>query len=166
MIPTFVFGWPQGTETGNYLAVDLGEQIHIYHLWSFAHDTVLFTGGTNLRVCLVTLQGSGKFEITQSKYRLTEEQKHEDGQLVFDFCAECLKKFIDSSIESGVIPSGVVLPLGFTVRLLHSELCQSPMWIFAPCSSRTPARKSTVSLLLTLSNKPGILGKIRLITVR
>ena len=25
MIPTYVFGWPTGKETGNYLAVDLGE---------------------------------------------------------------------------------------------------------------------------------------------
>lgn len=73
-------------------------------------------GGTNLRVCLVALQGEGKFEITQSKYRLTEEQKQEDGSLLFDFCAECLKTFIDSNIESGVIDKGVVLPLGFTVR--------------------------------------------------
>ncbi len=73
------------------------------------------SGGTNLRVCLVTLQGGGKFEITQSKYRLSEEQKQEDGQLLFDFCAECLKKFTDSNIESGVIEKGVQFPLGFTV---------------------------------------------------
>lgn len=45
---------------GEYLALDLG--------------------GTNLRACLVTLMGGGKFEITQTNYRLTEEQKHEDGQ--------------------------------------------------------------------------------------
>lgn len=25
MIPTFVFGWPTGTETGDYLALDLGK---------------------------------------------------------------------------------------------------------------------------------------------
>lgn len=25
MIPTYVFGWPSGQESGNYLAVDLGE---------------------------------------------------------------------------------------------------------------------------------------------
>lgn len=66
-------------------------------------------------MCLVTLQGGGKWEIVQSKYRLTEEQKQEDGQQLFDFCAECLKTFVDSNIESGVIPKNVVLPLGFTV---------------------------------------------------
>ncbi|KAF7795718.1 hypothetical protein EIP86_006883 [Pleurotus ostreatoroseus] len=107
MIPTYVFGWPSGEERGSFLAVDLG--------------------GTNLRVCLVTLQGAGKFEITQSKYRLSEEQKHDEGQLLFDFCAECLKKFTDSNIESGVMEKGVVYPLGFTVRMRqvridHGEL--------------------------------------------
>ncbi len=25
MIPTYVFGWPTGTEIGDFLAVDLGE---------------------------------------------------------------------------------------------------------------------------------------------
>lgn len=116
MIPTFVFGWPSGEEKGDYLAVDLGE--------CTAHRTSSLTcsmdaGGTNLRVCLVTLQGEGKFEITQSKYRLTEEQKQEDGQKLFDFCAESLKTFIDSSllIESGQLKNGQKLPLGFTVSI-------------------------------------------------
>ncbi|KAF4613040.1 hypothetical protein D9613_010927 [Agrocybe pediades] len=98
MIPTFVFGWPTGEEKGDYLAVDLG--------------------GTNLRVCLVTVQGDGKFEITQSKYRLTEEQKQDDGQQLFDFCAECLKTFIDTSLPdkggSIDVPEGQKIPLGFT----------------------------------------------------
>ena len=81
-------------------------------------------GGTNLRVCLVTLQGEGKFEITQSKYRLAEEQKQEDGQKLFDFCAESLKTFIDSSLltesgqlKNGQLKNGQKLPLGFTVRI-------------------------------------------------
>ncbi|KAI0825991.1 hypothetical protein BC629DRAFT_1578523 [Irpex lacteus] len=91
MIPTFVLGWPSGQESGNFLAVDLG--------------------GTNLRVCLVSLEGGGKFEITQSKYRLTEEQKAEDGQALLDFCGECLKTFIDSSIESGAIGKDEICPL-------------------------------------------------------
>lgn len=77
--------------------------------------TDILVGGTNLRVCLVTLEGGGKFEITQSKYRLTEEQKQEDGQKLFDFCAECLKTFIDSNIDGGIIQKDSILPLGFTV---------------------------------------------------
>lgn len=66
----------------------------------------------------MTLQGSGKFEITQSKYRLSEEQKNGDGQKLFDFCAECLKTFVETNIGSddeGPIKDGQHLPLGFTV---------------------------------------------------
>lgn len=95
MLPTFVFGWPTGKETGDILAIDLG--------------------GTNLRVCLVNIQGDGKFEITQSKYRLTEEQKHDEGQKLFDFCAECLKTFIDTNFsDDNALKPGEILPLGFT----------------------------------------------------
>lgn len=73
-------------------------------------------GGTNLRVCLVTVQGNGQFELTQSKYRLTEEQKQDDGQKLFDFCAECLKTFIDSNFSGeNEIKAPAKLPLGFTV---------------------------------------------------
>ncbi|KAI5114738.1 hypothetical protein M0805_007782, partial [Coniferiporia weirii] len=89
-------------------------------------------GGTNLRVCLVSLQGSGKFEITQTKYRLTEEQKQDDGEKLFDFCAECLQTFILTNMSNvtepgtepagnepapstdGLLTPGQELPLGFT----------------------------------------------------
>lgn len=97
MIPTFVFGWPTGKETGDFLALDLG--------------------GTNLRVCLVTLGGAGKFELTQTKYRLTEEQKQEEGEKLFDFCAECVASFVNASIGDGegLLKKGQELSLGFTV---------------------------------------------------
>jgi hexokinase len=114
MIPTFVFGWPTGQEKGDYLAIDLG--------------------GTNLRVCLVHLQGQGKFEVTQSKYRLTEEQKQDEGQKLFDFCAESLKTFIDSnSGEDGIlnIEPGQNLPLGFTVSHL-SYRTSDPIFTVKP----------------------------------
>ncbi|KZS86755.1 hexokinase [Sistotremastrum niveocremeum HHB9708] len=121
MIPTFVFGWPTGEEKGDFLAVDLG--------------------GTNLRVCLVTLQGEGKFELTQSKYRLTEEQKQEEGQKLFDFCAECLGNFVKSNIVSagGKIEEGKNIPLGFTFsypcsqeRIDHGELIRWTKGFGAP----------------------------------
>lgn len=67
-------------------------------------------------MCLVTLQGNGKFEITQSKYRLSEEQKQEDGQKLFDFCASCLKTFIETNLDEAAVKEGEKLPLGFTVR--------------------------------------------------
>ncbi|KIK90660.1 hypothetical protein PAXRUDRAFT_831504 [Paxillus rubicundulus Ve08.2h10] len=121
MIPTFVFGWPTGEEKGDYLALDLG--------------------GTNLRVCLVTLQGAGKFEITQTKYRLTEEQKQDDGQKLFDFCAECLKTFVESNVGEGpgMLKEGQMLPLGFTFsypcsqeRIDHGELIRWTKGFGAP----------------------------------
>ena len=67
----------------------------------------------------MNVQGEGKFEITQTKYRLTEEQKQDDGQKLFDFCAECLKTFIDSNFADDAgelsLKPGELLPLGFTV---------------------------------------------------
>jgi hexokinase len=92
MIPTYSFGYPTGKESGDYLAVDLG--------------------GTNLRVCHVSLEGEGKFQITQSKYRLTEEQKQaSEGQELFDFCAECLGRFVKDQFGDDVKK---VIPMGFT----------------------------------------------------
>lgn len=118
MIPTFVFGFPTGKEQGEYLALDLGNTI--YYILCNTRFILKYLGGTNLRVCLVAVQGHGKFEITQTKYRLTEEQKQDDGQKLFDFCAECLKKFIDTNFvdsETGIstLKPGEILPLGFTV---------------------------------------------------
>ncbi|WFD44749.1 hexokinase [Malassezia psittaci] len=92
MLPTFVFGWPTGKEKGDYLALDLG--------------------GTNLRVCIVKLMGDGKFEITQSKVRLSDEQKREDGSKLFDFCAKCVKEFVEKHFSKEQLKEP--LSLGFT----------------------------------------------------
>jgi hexokinase len=80
MIPTWVFGWPDGSEKGPFLAIDLGERIKPFNLSPVGSDHL--TGGTNLRVCHVQLEGDGKFEITQAKFRLTEEQKQMEGELL------------------------------------------------------------------------------------
>jgi hexokinase len=56
MLPAWVMGFPDGTEEGAFLALDLG--------------------GTNLRVCEVTLLREGrKFDMIQSKYRLVCSMK-------------------------------------------------------------------------------------------
>ncbi|SYW78097.1 probable hexokinase [Ustilago bromivora] len=96
MLPAYVFGWPSGDELGSYLVLDLG--------------------GTNLRVCHVVLKGAGKFEITQSKFRLTEEQKQTEGQKLFDFCADCLGTFIRDHFgdQNGNVILEEDLALGFT----------------------------------------------------
>jgi hexokinase len=47
---------------------------------------------------------------------LTEEQKQDDGQKLFDFCAECLKTFIESNFSGeNEVKAPATLPLGFTV---------------------------------------------------
>lgn len=96
MIPTWIFGYPTGKETGSYLAVDLG--------------------GTNMRVCEVELEGDGRFAITQSKYKLTDEQKQGEASDLFDFCAECLASFIKDHYEdeNGRVVIDKDISLGFT----------------------------------------------------
>ena len=51
MLPAWVMGFPDGTESGAFLALDMG--------------------GTNLRVCEIVLMKEGrKFDMIQSKYRM------------------------------------------------------------------------------------------------
>jgi len=87
------------------------------------------------------VQGDGKFEVTQSKHRLTEDQKHDDGQKLFDFCAECLKNFINTTLRNDkgwTLKEGEKIPLGFTVRIFirmtngvskHSEIVLVPLHV-------------------------------------
>ncbi|TIB17586.1 hypothetical protein E3P92_01001 [Wallemia ichthyophaga] len=103
MIPTYVFGYPTGEEKGDFIALDLG--------------------GTNLRVCHVQLKGAGKFEVTQSKYRLTEEQKQEDGASLFDFCAQCLMTFLNDHFHNGT-PEGMALGFTFSYPTLQDRIDQ------------------------------------------
>ena len=80
MFPTFVFNWPTGKETGDFLSLDMG--------------------GTNIRTCLVRLKGDRTFELTQSKFRIQETYKHVDGQILFDYFAECIRDFIEQQYGS------------------------------------------------------------------
>lgn len=102
MYPTWVFGCPTGKEIGDFLALDLG--------------------GTNLRVCLVSLLGGGKFEITQTKYRLSEEQKQEDGAVLFDFCAQCIKEFIDSHLPDVTHDNPAIVGFTFSYPCLQERI--------------------------------------------
>jgi len=87
------------------------------------------------------VQGEGKFEVTQSKHRLSEEQKHDDGQKLFDFCAECLKNFINTTLRDDkglTLKDGEKLPLGFTVGL---SFHRADAFTNTKDSSHTLARK-------------------------
>ena len=90
---TWVLGWPDGHEQGQFLATDLG--------------------GTNLRVCWVTLkEGKGETDIIQEEYKLAEELKSGEGEDLFNFIAECLAKFIEDNNLGGTKEKP--LQLGFT----------------------------------------------------
>lgn len=92
MIPTWCMAFPDGHETGSYLALDMG--------------------GTNLRVCEVTLtEEKGEFEIIQSKYRMPEELKTGTADELWGYVADCLQQFIDYHHENEKLDH---LPLGFT----------------------------------------------------
>ncbi|KAF8250449.1 glucokinase [Wilcoxina mikolae CBS 423.85] len=74
MIPTYVTGVPNGTEKGVYLAVDLG--------------------GTNFRVCSVSLSGDTKFTLTQSKVAIPRSMMVSDSHTLFSFLAKQVELFV------------------------------------------------------------------------
>jgi len=92
MIPTWCMAFPDGNETGSFLALDMG--------------------GTNLRVCEVTLtEEKGEFDIIQSKYRMPEELKTGTADELWGYVADCLQQFIDYHHKDEELDH---LPLGFT----------------------------------------------------
>ncbi|KAH8891909.1 hypothetical protein GQ53DRAFT_864735 [Thozetella sp. PMI_491] len=93
MNPTWVMSFPDGYETGTYLALDMG--------------------GTNLRVCEITLTDQkSEFDIIQSKYRMPEELKTGESDELWEYIADCLQQFIET--HHGDAEKLEKLPLGFT----------------------------------------------------
>lgn len=74
MLPTFIHDVPRGDEKGLFLALDLG--------------------GTNLRVCEVTLNGDKTFDIKSDKYLLSSEIKTGTAEELFSYIADCVKTFL------------------------------------------------------------------------
>uniref|UniRef100_A0A8C7THR4 Hexokinase-2 n=1 Tax=Oncorhynchus mykiss TaxID=8022 RepID=A0A8C7THR4_ONCMY len=91
MLPTFVRSTPDGTEKGDFLALDLG--------------------GTNFRVLLVKVSDNGKqkVEMENQIYAIPEELMRGSGEELFDHIAECLANFME---KLGI--KNQKLPLGFT----------------------------------------------------
>uniref|UniRef100_A0A671QKD9 Hexokinase-2 n=1 Tax=Sinocyclocheilus anshuiensis TaxID=1608454 RepID=A0A671QKD9_9TELE len=91
MLPTFVRSTPDGTETGDFLALDLG--------------------GTNFRVLLVRVSSNGKqkVEMENQIYAIPENIMRGSGTELFDHIAECLANFLE---KLGI--KDKKLPLGFT----------------------------------------------------
>ncbi|KAJ3103087.1 hexokinase A [Phlyctochytrium planicorne] len=96
MIPSHVVRRPKGTETGTFLALDLG--------------------GSNFRVCEVTLEGNGITRIRQKKFTVSEALKVGPGQNLFDFFADCVAGFLD---ETG--SRNKSMKLGFTFSFPFSQ---------------------------------------------
>ncbi|KAK5696816.1 hypothetical protein LTR97_008120 [Elasticomyces elasticus] len=90
---TWVLGSPTGHERGSFLTMDLG--------------------GTNLRVCWITLKGQdAETEIIQEKYLLPTELKTGSADALWDFITNSLAEFIKSQHLGGTREEP--LPLGFT----------------------------------------------------
>ncbi|KAF4074176.1 hypothetical protein AMELA_G00236580 [Ameiurus melas] len=91
MLPTFVRSTPDGTEKGDFLALDLG--------------------GTNFRVLRVKVSSNGKqtVEMENQIYAIPETLMRGSGTELFDHIAECLANFME---KLGIKEQK--LPLGFT----------------------------------------------------
>lgn len=89
MLPSFVRAVPNGTERGDFLALDLG--------------------GTNFRVLRIKLDGT-QAEMNGKIYRISESKMKGSGVELFDHIAACLANFME---ENG-LKGAQKLPLGFT----------------------------------------------------
>ncbi|XP_037663031.1 hexokinase-2 isoform X1 [Choloepus didactylus] len=90
MLPTYVCATPDGTEKGDFLALDLG--------------------GTNFRVLLVRVRNGKRRGVEMHKiYSIPQEVMHGTGDELFDHIVQCIADFLE---YMGM--KGVSLPLGFT----------------------------------------------------
>uniref|UniRef100_A0A8C4W0H0 Hexokinase-2 n=1 Tax=Gopherus evgoodei TaxID=1825980 RepID=A0A8C4W0H0_9SAUR len=91
MLPTYVCATPDGTEKGDFLALDLG--------------------GTNFRVLLVRMRNGIRrgVEMHNKIYSIPQEIMQGTGEELFDHIVHCISDFLE---YMGM--KGVSLPLGFT----------------------------------------------------
>lgn len=88
MLITYVQSLPNGTECGDYLALDLG--------------------GTNFRVLLITLKGTS-VQMKNKIYSIADELMVGPGSKLFDHIADCIANFMEDHELNGKR-----IPLGFT----------------------------------------------------
>lgn len=96
MLPTYVRATPDGSERGDFLALDLG--------------------GTNFRVLLVRV-AEGSVQIINQVYSIPECRAQGSGQKLFDHIVDCI---VDFQKRQGL--SGQSLPLGFTFSFPCKQL--------------------------------------------
>lgn len=98
---TWVPSFPSGRELGRYLTVDMG--------------------GTNLRICDVTLkERKGEFEQTQKKFKLPKEVKSGTGEELWDFVADRVQEFLEEN--PGSSQDDTPVPLAFTFSFPVDQL--------------------------------------------
>lgn len=91
---TWVQGLPEGDEKGTFLTLDLG--------------------GTNLRVCKVTLLGQGKRDVEQEQYRMMPEMKTGTAKQLWTYIADSTAQFLKTYKLDQKYSTNEPLPLGFT----------------------------------------------------
>ncbi|KAI1718064.1 hexokinase domain-containing protein [Ditylenchus destructor] len=96
MLPSYVRAVPNGTEHGDFLALDLG--------------------GTNFRVLLIRLVGK-QASMTSKIYRVPDNIMKGTGEALFDHIAKCLATFM----EENDLMDREKLPLGFTFSFPCSQ---------------------------------------------
>jgi len=88
MLPTYVRAIPDGSEMGDFLALDLG--------------------GTNFRVLLVQIM-NGTVHMESDVFPLDQTLMQSDAVTLFDYIADCISLFVR---KKQIV--GKTLPLGFT----------------------------------------------------
>lgn len=96
MLPTYVRAIPDGSETGDFLALDLG--------------------GTNFRVLLISIQNS-EVKMESDIYPLDQALMTSDAETLFDYIAGCISLFVKKNKLSDKS-----LPLGFTFSFPVKQL--------------------------------------------
>ncbi|XP_020607641.1 hexokinase-2-like [Orbicella faveolata] len=97
MLPTYVRAIPDGTESGDFLALDLG--------------------GTNFRVLLISIQPGGEVKMESDIYPLDQALMTSDAQTLFDYIAGCIALFVKKNQLKDKS-----LPLGFTFSFPVKQL--------------------------------------------
>lgn len=94
MIPTYMTKVPKGTEKGTYLAADLG--------------------GTNFRVCSVTLDGNHGHNLVQEKWPVPHDLQVGSSKEFFKFLAKKVQDFLCKHHEEHMERSDSEFRMGFT----------------------------------------------------
>ncbi|KAL2299266.1 hypothetical protein Nmel_013916 [Mimus melanotis] len=137
MLPTYICSTPNGTEKGNFLAVELCQN--------------------QVRTMLVTLYGDGNMSphMMYKIFDLPEGITQGEGEALFDFIAQCVSQFLAETLSSESreitnLPLGFVFP--FTCRQTQLDKAELLSWSKGfSCSG--VVGKDVVQLLQSAINK-------------